>query len=304
MAACLLASCGGGDGGSSPPPTGGTPTPSPTPSPTASPTYSTFAGLAQDTAFDTACLGFYRVDPSDPDRVGLTDPTFGEGLSFSYTAATQAYTIAGEGFSHSFTPADRDTRYDGVYFKYDNVGLATLSISPTAADYARRVSLISDSNGIPYQIVDCVTGVTTHAGDLPRSPVYYEPIAIGGYLAINGHTYDLSAATARARFGRSSGAGFEVRLAGKQTDGTSDSPPPDTVVSLGTIRSAAAGPYDGKGFSGNLTSPNLPNFSGAFGGSLFGPAGSEIGIIMNFRGIATDGSEYFGRVIVIGEQET
>lgn len=300
-AAFLLASCGGEDG-SSPPPTGGSgATPTPTPSP--SPTYTTFDALAADTTFDTSCTGYYRPVPAD-EPVELTDPAFGNGLAVSYGAADQSWSVGGTGFSHEFTPADRTAQDEAVYLLTLPAGeLITFGLAAETAAYAREMLLLSTFNGVPYQVARCVLGMPTRAGDEPTEATTYAADSLIGNAYVNGNSYDLSASTAQFSYDPANHTVvLDVTMAGKQTNGTDDNPPPDTVVTLGALQSAPEASVAAPSFAGTLVSSTLPNLQGKFGGAFFGPQGAEAAMVIRFAGVNAHGSEYSGNATLIAKK--
>ncbi len=297
LAGCaFVASCGGGDSSASPP-IGGTPAPSPSPSPTPSPTpsYVAFADIAQDTEFDTSCAGYYRPAPGET-PVDFTDFTFGSGLSVGYRAATESYVVAGQGFQHVFNPEDRRTSSDGRSDIYSpNIDLS-LTLGPRDAEYARSLFLLAVSNAAPFQVVECVLGVPTQAGDLPQTDRSFEVLSLTGSARINSMNYDLSGSTASVSYDANGKTlGIRVSAAGKRTSYTSGEPTDPNVYTLGEFEGVTPAIGAGSSFLGSISSAVSSDITGSFGGSLFGPGGEEAALVFEFGGSGPDGAPFSGQ---------
>lgn len=303
--ALALSACGGGGSSSTPPVTTPsptpTPTPSPTPTPTPSPSYTAFDAIATDTAFDTSCYGSASPSPGAT-SVKLTDPTFGKGLAISYKASSQSYVVAGDGYSYEFGPANRTSLQPLTYTLTPPSGLmTTFSLETKSATYSRATTLVAeDLAGLPYQLVRCVLGVPTLATDMPAATTNYSADLLTGYVYIDGTTYDLSASTVTAAYDPATARlSLNIGLAGKATSGTTSSPPSDTIVNIGSVQSATIANVTAPSVFGSLTSTNLPNLDGNFGGAFFGPAGIEAGLVVRFTGTKADGSAYSGAATLL-----
>ena len=297
--ALVLASCGSDGPGAS---GTGAPTPSPSPSPSPSPTptptpvasYSTFDALTGDQNYPTGCAsaqfpaGLPTVSPA-------TD--FGNGLQFTYTAATQIYALNGDGISRSFGPGDHSalnsTANTDVWVKgADDLTLETLTWGGTRMVY-NRVSYLETSKagvGIDYA---CITGVPTFAFDVPTSGTAAFPKAgmDAAAFALNGGTatgYSLakSIVTFQADFTAKTVTIMAHLIA------TTSGPPPRTDVDLGTV--TGNGTVDGTTgrFSGTWSSTDR-DAQGNFAGSFFGPQAQEFGLTYSVEGKDGAGTRIF-----------
>jgi hypothetical protein len=299
LASCALAaSCGGGDAapqapiGSVPTPA---PSPSPTPSPAPAPSYTPFGQIAQDTNFKTSCAGYYRPTPGAA-AVTFSDFTYGSGLQVSYRANTQTYVVAGQGFEYIFGPADRSTSADGQLEVYSpNIDRA-LTIGPRDAQYARSLTLLGASNGSLLQVVECVLGAPTQAGDLPQANRSFDLLFLSGSAQIDSMSYDLSGSTASVTYDLAGKAvSIRVNAVGKRTSFGPGETPNSTLYTLGQFEGTAPLTAGATSFRGTLSSPASTDVTGSFGGSLFGPAGQEVALVFKFGGSGAGGSPFAGQ---------
>ncbi|WP_083836050.1 hypothetical protein [Sphingomonas elodea] len=287
----MLAACGGGGssaGGSvTTPVTQPTPTPTPTPAPSPTPTatYKTYDQLTGDQSYKTACAGLI-LSASPPTPIPAS--AFGDGLGFSYAAATSSHVITGNGLNLAFLPADRDPKAPAgvvAYAKPLNGSTELMSIARpapggTGFDYGRSFSLTTRNtpSGSQTQYL-CVFGVPTQAADLPTSGTQsYTRIVVGGtaFTSSTGgttrsYTLGKSRATLSADFaGRS--VVLSIQLVGVQS-ATVD--PSATEVDLGTYTATVPLDVPQNRFTGSLVSSDRSSLFSLLGGAFFGPQGSE-----------------------------
>lgn len=303
-----LAACGGGGTsvGLTPVVSGTTPTPSPS-TPTQTPStvsYQTFAALTGNQNFRTACAS-YLLAGVPP--VANPATAFGNGLALSYTAATDAYAISGDGLSLSFGPSDVDAAVLAPakgYIKVD-AGFTQRFIigrpAPAAAtlDYVRTIFLATQRGAGPtnYQ---CVFGVPTLTTDVPSmSSVAFTKVGLSGASS----SYRLDTTTSPASLTTYSLENSTATLSVDLTTGAVRS----VIHLLGTVRSAAGagatnvelGTYTGTGtintttgsYSGQFTDASGNSLFAYFGGWFFGPQGREAGFAFNIVKQDANGSQ-------------
>ena len=283
--ALVLAACGGGDGPSAPTPT---PTPTatatPTPTPTPTPTYTPFAAIDTDTTFETSCLGYdYANGLSE-----ITDPSFGNGLDISYKAADESYTVELTPLSLIFGPGDKDTTSSDpiTYRAATSEYTAALTLLAAGADYVRIVNLVGVKPNASYR---CALGVPTQRDDLPAANTTYSVLAVDGLGNIEGQNYEFSSSTAVLTYDPATkGLEITINRSGTKNDGSGDT----NVYSLGTLATDSPLVLSGSSFNGSIYSATPERFEGVVGGSLFGPQGSEAGLVLSISGRTSTGVEY------------
>jgi hypothetical protein len=311
IAPLLLITACGGDGGDSSgsagaPPTAApaptpsptpapaptqTPTPSPSPSPTPSPSpivYVRFTDyyifrFGRDLSLPSAC-GALALRSQPPAVRPAT--AFGRGLTFRYVVTPQVWAVSGE-VGMGFDGRDTDPLSAELAVRPEEIGLSRrigpdvqrFSIAQPGAggaglEYARLASVWAPFEGAPH-LYQCVIGVPTQAGDLPRAGAvaYRRGVMLGtayrregsaarAYL-LDRSTVSVSVDTAADR------VTISVRLIGTPAGGGPD-------VDLGAF--AATGTIDAATgtFIADISGGDR-GIAGALGGRFFGPEGVEIG---------------------------
>jgi hypothetical protein len=260
--------------------------------------------LNGDQSFKTGCIGA-RNDYNPP----ATEPVvpFGKGLTLSYVAATQTYTLTPDPSdtgifgtqARSYRPADRDTsapatstvftRTTGGFI--ERLAIGSNSANGASPDYVRGFSLRvplfgTPSTNLPAANYFCIFGVPTRLDDLPTTiPVYTR----GG---LNGVATDYKAgAPVTYAVGQSQvsfSADFTtgkvtttIRLVGAASTSSGTS---TTTVDLGTY--TGTGTIDTRGyFTGQLTSPDRQIREASFGGWFFGPQATEAAFSLGFNAL-------------------
>lgn len=299
--ALFLASCGSdGSGGS----TGGTPTPSPSPSPSPSPTptptptpvasYSTFDALTGDQTYPTSCAAA-QFPAGLPTISAATN--FGNGLLFTYTAATQVYNLSGDGIAVNFGPGDystlNSTANTNVWIKgSDDLTLEALTWGGTRMVYNRVSYLDSSKAGTPVAYA-CITGVPTLDFDVPTSGTAAFPRA-----GMDAAAFSLSSGTVVHYALSKSILTFQADFAAKKVaitahlTATTSGPLPHTDVDLGTVTgNGTIDPASGR-FSGTWSSTDR-DVQGNFAGSFFGPQAQEFGLTYSVEGKDGTGTRVF-----------
>lgn len=280
--ALILASCGPDGSGGSP---SGTPTPSPSPAPTPTPTptpvasYSTFDGLTGDQTYPTGCVSLQILaTPFLPPKRTISPATdFGNGLQFTYTAATQIRALNGDGVSVSFSPTDYSAINSGAdtdaWLKSvgsDYLRLKAPTWAGTRMVYNRVFYLDTKKDNVTFSYT-CITGVPTLAFDVPT-------LGTADFPKIG---FDATAVFERA--GNFNSADLTQTVVSFQADFTAKKV---TVVlhliltgtDLGTV--TGSGTIDGATgrFSGSWSSTDHTVTGGNFAGSFFGPQAQEFGL--------------------------
>lgn len=308
--ALTLGACGGGD---SAPPTGGTPTPTPTatatptPTPTPTPSYPTFAELAGDREFKTACGGLYgsseRIDALGFGRLA----SVATNLSINYTEADESWQTIGRdyfgaNFDFTFTPAmlQANPPANTVYYRKDNADgtterfyLGSRPLGSSPPDYL-RTSLLTYriGTGAP-EFRYCVFGVPTQLTDpLPASTITFANAAIGGTGFVNATTsiaqYDLGESTVTVSADPATGEiPVILRLVGRQFTPSGLS---DTRTPLGEYRGTAIVDPSVQSYNDAFTDADRVLLGGNFAGWFFGPQGAEIGFAYSIKAQNQDGS--------------
>lgn len=117
--ALLVSACGGGTSGG----LASTPGPTPAPSPTPTPTNTTLTDLKVSQAF-TNDAAVTNVALDLPTGTGISGTAARKGLTISYDAAAQTYTVTQEGRSQTFAPADIQPS-DAGDVRYKKTGTTT-----------------------------------------------------------------------------------------------------------------------------------------------------------------------------------
>lgn len=295
VAALAVAGCGGGggSGGSSVPVVAGS-TPAPTPSPTATatpgPTYSTYAQLAGNQTFQSACASLNLSGGSPPPPNPATG--FGDGLLLNYTAASDSYAITNDGLNLSFGPADVDPAAPvGVrsYVRTEPSGfrqrftIGTPAPGGVGADYVRGLFLTTQRFGATLQY-QCVFGVPTLLTDRPtESSVSFARFNVGGSAYVTPasgaqQVYSLANSVVTLNVNLTTGeVRTTLRLIGNLAGPGGLSP---TTTELGTFTGTAGFDATRQSYYGQLTSTDRQSQFSYFGGWFFGPQGREAGFAM------------------------
>ena len=292
IAGAMMISACGGDSAATPSPTP-TPTPSstPTPTPTPTPTYTPFASIAQDTDFDTSCRGFADAFPESFEF----DPVFGNGLNVSFNAADESYTVGNEYFSYTYGPEDKlSDPVDPVTYSKSNGTYATLfRLLAEGAEYVRLMGVYGLSPSFDY---NCVLGVPTESDDLPLATTTYSALAIEGF----GGGYNLSKSIATLVYDPAiKGLRMTIDLQGTKTDDSADT----NVYTLGTLVTDEPLSISGSSFSGAISGSVAGRFEGSVGGSLFGPQGSEAGLVLQYSDLSKANTETGGYLILTAKAD-
>lgn len=283
-AAGLVAACGGGGGSGS----GGSgtsgpaPAPSPTATPTPAPTYSLLAALTGDQVFKTACAGQTNRTPP----IAFPNTGFGDGIAFSYAAATDSYTLSANGRTYTYGPADRDPAAPATARAYvktvagftERFSIGVPTVAGAALQYTAGFSLLAIGNtGEPVQY-NCVYGVPTLVTDVPPTPqVTFPNVAVFGIGRVTGGaapgSYDLRSSTATLTGDVTTGkVTLQLRLVGRLLG---PSGPSATTTELGTYASTADTDTAKPSYYGTIASSDRMNVFSQFGGWFFGPQGRE-----------------------------
>lgn len=302
LAGAAVCSCGG-DGGSG----GGTPAPTPVASPTPSPSptaaaYPTYAQLSGDQTFKTQCTAL-RFDAVPP-RAEPALP-FGQGLTLSYAAATQTYTLAPDAIAanafgpqpRSFGPVDRDPAAPPTSTSYakttngfqERFSIGSPSVAGTTPDYIRGFTLRASLGGNatpqgPSLQYWCLFGVPTRLDDQPRATQ-----VVFTRTGFNGIAYVQPATGALETYALTpSQVSFSVDLVSYRVTATvrvignllGAGGPSSAATELGTV-TATIGINEEGFFNGLLNTPAGTNPTGlsTFGGWFFGPQGAEAGFV-------------------------
>lgn len=256
-----LAGCGGGGSGGS---VGSTPPPPPA-------SYVKIADMTGDRTYQTAGLTYTS------DAAGFSNGSgnaFGSGVTISYNAAADAYTVTAPGGSPSqtFGPADFQPQNPATsvrYVKADGTTTETLTLSPSPQlSYALFGSWVQVT-GPTATVRLAVGGSPTLAADVPKtgSATFTIP-GFGGSANANGAVYSLAGNTT-GTFSANFGAGTvatTINLGGTQGGGS-------PVTNLGSFTGTGTITSGGPGFAGTLTGASA---NGIFNGAFFGPQAAEM----------------------------
>ena len=221
-----------------------------------------------------------------------TNPTtgFGNGLQFTYTAASHLYTISGDGISLSFGPADYFSQgaAGDAWIKGDDLlTLEPLTWGGTRMVYNRVSYINAKKTGIPIAYA-CVTGVPTLAFDVPATgTINFSKAGMDAFAdtSISGTVTDYSLGKAGVSFG----ADFTAKTVtiGLHLVATTTAPGPHTDVDLGMVTGSGVIDRTTGHFSGSWSGTGQEAI-GDFAGSFFGPQAQEFALAYSFRG--RDGS--------------
>lgn len=280
---CLATcACGGGDHPAS---ASGTPV-------SAAPTYDSFASLNKNVTLQTssAASSFRYATASGPIPGSVSNDAkggFGDGgVTISYDAALQTYTVHDSSSAISYAPADRDASAPGPSESpFDNYVHRNGNVTDTIRAYrvgtantqfpqlsyatfvvARRetataVSGISSAN-ITTRLIYAVGGFETQRSDLPKTGTASYSTYVTGTAIESGAGRDVGgSATITADFGSAS---VNTTLA-LTSNGQS----------IGMFSGAAPIESTTPHFKGDLTANSATQ--GSFSGSFFGPQATEVG---------------------------
>ncbi|WP_066559493.1 hypothetical protein [Croceicoccus bisphenolivorans] len=300
-----------------------TPTPSPDSSPSASPTpmqttsYTAFDDLTGSRAFNSGCGNWFGNQMTSSEWFS-SYPADPETLAHKYDASSDSWQIegvardysAGPEYSYLFDPADLDPQSTDAVKRY---GFIDTSGSPVVFTIARRTFGAMDAQYVretrlvakpgDYKIdIRCVIGVPTEQDDsMPTGKFSYRNFAVAGTAHGSTIDYDLRESTANWSVDPVTLASrITINFVGRALTSSGLSP---TTVDLGSYhtpfaqvnfpyKSFGGGVYD-SGWNGDFT--KQPSGMGTFGGSFFGPQGSEIGM-----GFAISGSHGGSQLLFAG----
>lgn len=296
LSTAFVGACGGGGGSG----TVVTPTPSPSsPTPSPPPTYPKFADLTGDQTHASTCTGITIGLPPTVYPATMPDG----GLSLAYVAASQNWTVTGDGVNLTFTPAERDMTAPSTVTAFVKPGtpiqrfsIGMTGAGSTTAEYLRSVSLNAVTPSGP-RIFSCFIGVKTLVTDRPAGSTFNFPAArIGGYLF---RTVPASSTLTQYNT-NSTVTAFNVNLdTGKVTAviRLTVAPLPTGSgpdVDLGTLTATADIDSTTGGFYGTtVTSPDFSIPFAQFSGRFFGPQGKEAGLVLTVLADKPDGSRYY-----------
>jgi hypothetical protein len=327
--AAAVSSCGGGGSGSgSDGPVAVVPAATPTPTPTSTqppaytvPTiilpYQTYAQLTGDQGFRTGCAAL-RFDYSPPLPVPVVP--FGSGLTLSFAASTQTYTITPDSRdtglfgsqARSYGPTDHDPAAAPNVASFarttngfqERLTIGSNTANGGAPDYVRgfflRVPLNGGGNASSLAAqYSCIFGVPTSKDDLPVAAITYSRGGLNGSATnypssgapetynVNQSQVSVSADFANNRLT----ATIHVIGALLTPTGTST-----TTVDLGTYSGTTT--IDRSGFySGEISSADRSVRNASFAGWFFGPQATEGAFSMAFDSLDTTNGRH---IIFIG----
>lgn len=289
----LLAACSGGGGGGGG--VGTIPTPAPTPAPTTNTTIrdlkvsQTFTGDSSSAAFTID-----RVT-----QTGITGSARASSLSVSYDAATNSYTISGDGRNTAFGPADVTSSdpYDTIYTKTGSDGRSYLTLVKQPYSQGATTQYVGlgfyQHNRLTdqQQETDFATftyGLPTAAAAVPKTGT--AAFGIDAFGAVTKAGQEPRAFQGHGTFS----VDFAAGIFAAQTYLTESSLVSDDGVVGGGIELTAGGSLASNGsFSGNAL---YEGWFGAVGGVLngrfYGPAAEELGA--SFAGTGADGMAVAG----------
>jgi hypothetical protein len=280
LAGLGTASCDSGNGpGGAPSPTPSA-TVAPTPTPTPSISYARYAELTGDQQFKTSCAGI-RFEGSPRAQPASR---FGDGISLSYAATADTYTVAGV---YTFGPSDVVPSTPPVERSYVR-GTTLLNITQPVAngtgfEYARGdfVTFLSSAWMNHFW---CALGVPMAQEDrLPGVVFAYSATTVSGEgitRPFSNDSYDLAASVASMYVNPFAGTVFvQLDLRGVPRAG-------GAAVLLGTFQATATIDATKPSIDGSFTSSDRLIEQSSLGGWFFGPRGKEIG--MAFQITATD----------------
>ncbi len=292
LGSACLAACGGGGssgGGSSPVVT---PSPSPTPTPTPSgPSYTAYADLTGSQQFKMACQtldqgsGVFQLGPP---MAFYTDP----GVTLSYDASQDSYTLSNYGVEESFGSADIDSSVTNpeieiAYAKDDGTGFTSrlLIAAPQpggqAVDYSRALyAFVKNVNTGYVETYSCNFGVPTLLTDTPsQSPITFTDFTTRGtlyriYPDATFAVYNLSGSSQTMSANATTGEiTISLALSGElvSVNGTSTVP---ASIDLGTYGATINIDGETQGFGGIFNYED-PTLFAPFEGWFYGPQGTE-----------------------------
>lgn len=254
-----------------------TPTPSPTPSPSPAPTptpsssssYQRIAELTNSQSFDATCLG---------DLGSTGGGNFPGGISYNPANGNISYTLPGQG-TRSFTATDQYTNtLDTSDYRQQSSGRSDFiavrsAFNAVRPQYARAVTIdvqtTTSSSNAGTGTVRCVIGMPTYPDDLPRSAVTFSTLGVTGIVSSQGSVMPLTSVSGTLSINLPAQA-IQADLTFYATSANG------ATVAYGPIRFSTN--YDGMGgtFAGVIPLENGTYVEAA--GSLFGPAGHEVGV--------------------------
>lgn len=289
----LLASCGGSGGG-----VASTPTPVPTPTPT--PTNSTLTDLKADQSFtNDAAAQTASYDLTT--NTGISGTAAKTGLTISYSAANQSYTLTAGGRSQTFLPADIKSSASGEtkYQKSDSAAsdyLTLLSQPYTSAQKLQYVGLgYWQTNKVSGSQQDMQFDVFTYGLPSAGSAV---PATGTAHYAID--TFGLISAPGQEPRSFTGSGGFDVDFAAGVFAAFSYVSELQLVSGGGTsgggidmTATGQLGSGDGK-FSGlALYEGSYGSAAGELSGRFYGPTAQELGATFaatNAAGMSVSGA--------------
>lgn len=283
----LLANCGGGGG------VGSTPTPAPSPTPTPTPTYTPLANLTGNQTFQTGGLAWSLGGGSDG---ATTTRPFGNGVTLSYVAATDSYTLTSpEGFtvaidSSNISPNQTtasQTAYDKtVGTTRDLIFLIKPMVKGVALNYVLFGSWNRmDTTNATSRVNLAVGGVPTIASDMPKSGTADYDLGVGGTVIVSSSNtpYSLAAGGSTGTMSVDFSAGTlttSMTMRGQQLVGGGGTIDLGTASATGTLTSG------GPGFTGTFSGGG---FTGDLSGAFFGPQASEAAYVWAISGNGLSG---------------
>lgn len=278
-----------------------TPTPSPTPSPTPAPSpppvagasYVRYADVFTSRTSQSACSGL--ILQGQPPAI-MPATAYGAGLTFRFVATPQVYSISGSGgLSIGYAGRDVDPAAPGTelaYLRTIDAGVERFSISRPAPDsvgldYVRLAAVSTPALGAP-RLYQCVIGVPTLTGDVPAAGIVgYPRSQVGAIVYVRDQPYAISPGSAAVTVDFAARtATVDFSLVGTPMGAGG----PD--IAIGSfIASGAIDPATGS-FTGTVASGDR-SVSGTATGRLFGPQGSELGIVFSATGPETGAQAAF-----------
>ncbi|HEX8556203.1 MAG TPA: transferrin-binding protein-like solute binding protein [Sphingomonas sp.] len=296
----LLGGCGGGGGGGigvtpAPPSSGGGGsggTPAPTPTPMAVNTLISDLQANQTFTSDaTSTQAVLRTANGVVDSTGQTR----SAVQVSYDAATRSYTVATDGRSQTFAPAERRADRISGEASFAKLGSTNDYLTLVTTPYYgsgtanRYVGLgywqrNSTANGVQNTLFTTFAyGLATVSGVVPRTGSAHWTTDIFGLLTTPGQEL-------RTVQGRGD---FDIDFAGAVFTGFANLDEFDFITGggrVGSLRFRAGGQLgSGNGFSGNMSyaSGRVGTLGGTISGQFYGPGAEEIGASFQASGGGT-----------------
>ncbi|ATY33867.1 hypothetical protein [Sphingomonas psychrotolerans] len=243
--------------------------------------YTKYADLSGDRTFASSCTSI--INNQTPPGVNPASlPAL--GLNLAYAAATQSWTVGGDGVNLVFGPGDVDPAAPAgaqFYAKAGASGTDRLRIQVPGIvgvgplEYARVASVLTNVIG-QTRTYTCIIGVPTLVTDVPAATSVTYRAAYGGSVyrtsAAGGATANYSLGKTVVTLGADRITGkvtMSLHLIGTPSGGGAD-------IDFGTVTGTAdIDPATGGYYGQDWTSPTLTVRFGQFSGRFYGPQGLE-----------------------------